>query len=103
LKQHLIDLRDMVRRLKREKDPRVLTELQAYKAWNQELLQKKAWTDDLIKRKDMQIEVLLTKDAENSAAINQLRVKQKKLEGEKFVLKCVLVVALFAMFVKLLS
>ena len=46
----------------------------------------------------MQIEVLLKKDVENSSAINQLRVRQKK-----FVLKCVLVVALFAMFVKLLS
>ena len=44
-----------------------------------------------MKKKDMQIEVLLKKDGDNSAAIDQLRVKQKKLEGEKFVLKCVLV------------
>ena len=56
-----------------------------------------------MKKKDMQIEVLLKKDGDNSAAIDQLRVKQKKLEGEKFVMKCFLVVALFAMFAKLLS
>ena len=51
----------------------------------------------------MQIEVLLKKYVENCASINQFSVKQKKLEGDKFVMKCVLVVALFAMFAKLLS
>ena len=45
----------------------------------------------------------MKKDGEISAAINQLRVKQKKLVGGKFVLKCVLIVALFAIFVKPLS
>ena len=81
LKQHLIDLRDMVCRLKRamqrENDPWLLTELQAYRAWNQELLERNAWTDDLTKKKDMQIEVLLKKDVENYGTINQFRLSKR--------------------------
>ena len=56
--------------MQRENDPRLLTELQAYRAWNQELLERNAWTDNLTKKKDMQIEVLVKKDGENFAAID---------------------------------
>lgn len=99
LKQHLIDLRDMVHRLKREKAGFV-TELDTYKAMNQDLQQKNASNEELLKHKDMQIQLLY---ADNCNTINQFSVKQRKLERETFVLKCLLVVALFAMFVKLLS
>ena len=98
LKQHLIDLRDMVHRLKREKAA-LVSELDTYKATNQELQQKNASNEYLLKQKDMQIQLLY---ADNCNTINQFRVKQRKLDRETFVLKCLLVVALLALFLKLL-
>jgi sensor c-di-GMP phosphodiesterase-like protein len=99
LKQHLVDLRDMVHRVKREKAA-LASELDTYKATNQELQQKNASSENLLKQKDMQIQLLY---ADNCNTVNQFRVKQKKLERDAFVLKCLLLVALFALFVKLLA
>ena len=55
---------------------------EAYKALNEELLQKDARNENLLKKKDMQIE---------------------DMKRERFVMRCImfLVVAIFAMFIKL--
>ena len=88
----------MVYRLKREK-ARLVTELDTSKAMNQELQLKNASNEELLKHKDLQIQLLY---ADNCNTINQFSVKKRKLERETFVLKCLLVLALFALFVKLL-
>jgi cell division protein FtsB len=47
LKQHLVDLRDMVHRVKREKAA-LASELDTYKATNQELQQKNGSSENLL-------------------------------------------------------
>ena len=88
----------MVYRLKREK-ARLGTEANLYKTMIQELQLKNASNEELLKHKDLQIQLLY---ADNCNTINQFSVKKRKLERETFELKCLLVLALFALFVKLL-